>query len=96
MHLVLLTALGVGGATVFGTLLGLEWGAYLLLDFFYSYIIAQEKGFKYFLPELIFFPAFHWAYGIGSLFGIAALPKFLKDGKKDGKKKEKDGKREGK
>lgn len=89
LGLILLTALF--GPAVFGTLLGLEWGAYMLLDVFYSYQIAQEKGWKFFLADLIFFPAFHWAYGIGSLFGIAALPGFLRE-ERD---KKKAGKREG-
>ena len=63
---------------LFGGLLALEWGAYLLLDFFYSYNIAKEKGFKYLPVELILYPAFHFAYGYGSLVGITQLPKFLK------------------
>ena len=73
---------------LFGGLLALEWGAYLLLDFFYSYQIAKEKGVKFFLVEVILYPAFHFAYGFGSLVGIANLPKFLKaerDKKKAGK-----------
>ena len=63
---------------LFGGLLALEWGAYLLLDFFYSYTIAKEKGYKYLPVEAILFPAFHFAYGTGSLMGIVNLPKFLK------------------
>ena len=73
---------------LFGGLLALEWGAYLLLDFFYSYQIAKEKGVKFFPVEVILYPAFHFAYGFGSLVGIANLPKFLKaerDKKKTGK-----------
>ena len=45
---------------------------------FYSYNIAKEKGFKYLPVELILYPAFHFAYGYGSLVGICNLPKFLK------------------
>ena len=63
---------------LFGGLLALEWGAYLLLDFFYAYTIAKEKGMKYLPVEVILFPAFHFAYGTGSLCGILALPEFLK------------------
>ena len=74
--LVLLTLLT--RSMLFGGLLALEWGAYLLLDFFYSYTIAKEKGWKYFPVEVILYPAFHFAYGWGSMVGIANLPKFLK------------------
>ena len=63
---------------LFGGLLALEWGAYLLLDFFYAYTIAKEKGWKYLPVEIILFPAFHFAYGSGSLMGILSLPEFLK------------------
>lgn len=64
---------------LFGGLLALEWGAYLLLDAFYSYTIAKEKGWRFLPVELILYPAFHFAYGFGSLAGIAALPGFLRD-----------------
>ena len=74
--LVLLTLLTRSG--LFGGLLALEWGAYLLLDFFYAYTIAKEKGVKFFPVEVILYPAFHFAYGFGSLVGIANLPKFLR------------------
>jgi len=66
------------GSWLFGGLLALEWGAYLLLDFFYAYTIASEKGWKYLPVEVILYPAFHFAYGTGSLCGILSLPKFLK------------------
>ena len=72
-----------------GGLLALEWGAYLLLDFFYSYTIAKEKGWKFLPVEIILYPAFHFAYGFGSLCGIAALPKFVRAEKE--KKKAGDG-----
>ena len=69
---------------MFGVLLALEWFAYLSLDAFYSYTVAQRLGMKY-LPVLpVIFPAFHIAYGLGSLRGIFALPRFL--GGKRGKK----------
>lgn len=74
--LVLLTLLT--RSMLFGGLLALEWGAYLLLDFFYAYTIAREKGWRFLPVEIILYPAFHFAYGFGSLFGIAALPKFMK------------------
>ena len=74
--LVLLTLLT--RSMLFGGLLALEWGAYSLLDFFYSYTIAKEKGLKFFPVEVILYPAFHFAYGWGSLMGIINLPKFLK------------------
>ncbi len=63
---------------LFGGLLALEWGAYLLLDFFYSYTIAKEKGLRYLPVEIILYPAFHFAYGTGSLVGIMNLPKFIR------------------
>ena len=63
---------------LFGGLLALEWGAYLLLDFFYAYTIAKEKGWRFLPVEIILYPAFHFAYGLGSLAGILSLPKFLK------------------
>ena len=72
---------------LFGGLLACEWGAYLLLDFFYSYTIAKEKGMKFLPVEIILYPAFHFAYGTGSLVGIANLPKFLRAEKE--KKREK-------
>ena len=64
---------------LFGGLLALEWGAYLLLDFFYSYTIAKEKGWRFLPVELILYPAFHFAYGTGSLCGICALPRFIRE-----------------
>lgn len=73
------------GPQVFGVLLGLEWFAYLSLDAFYSYTVAQREGMKY-LPVLpVIFPAFHIAYGLGSLRGFFALPRFL--GGKRGQKR---------
>ena len=63
---------------LFGGLLALEWGAYLLLDAFYAYTIAREKGWRFLPVEVILYPAFHFAYGFGSLVGIANLPKFLR------------------
>ena len=85
----LLTLLGTVLSVIFGGLLALEWGAYLLLDFFYSYTIAKEKGWKFLPVEIILYPAFHFAYGFGSLCGIAALPKFVRAEKE--KKKAGDG-----
>ena len=75
--LVLLTLLT--RSMLFGGLLALEWGAYLLLDFFYAYTIAKEKGWRFFPVEVILYPAFHFAYGFGSLRGITALPAFLRE-----------------
>ena len=74
--LVLLTL--ITRSMLFGGLLALEWGAYLLLDFFYSYTIAREKGWKFLPVEVILYPAFHFAYGFGSLSGIIALPGFIR------------------
>lgn len=76
LFLVLMTLLT--RSMFFGGLLALEWGAYLLLDFFYSYTIAKEKGPRFFPVEVALYPAFHFAYGFGSLCGLCALPKFLK------------------
>lgn len=64
------------GPQVFGVLLLLEWFAYLSLDAFYSYTVAQSLGLRY-LPVLpVIFPAFHIAYGLGSLRGFFALRHF--------------------
>ena len=75
--LVLLTLLT--RSMLFGGLLALEWGAYLLRDFFYASTIAKEKGWRFFPVEVILYPAFHFAYGFGSLCGITALPAFLRE-----------------
>lgn len=75
--LVLLLLTLLTRSMLFGGLLALEWGAYLLLDFFYSYTIAREKGLRYLPVEIILYPAFHFAYGTGSLVGIANLPRFI-------------------
>lgn len=74
--LVLLTLLT--RSMLFGGLLALEWGAYLLLDFFYASTIAREKGSRFFPVEVILYPAFHFAYGFGSMAGIASLPRFIR------------------
>lgn len=71
---------------LFGGLLALEWGAYLLLDVFYAYTIAKEKGWRFLPVEIVLYPAFHFAYGFGSLRGIAALPGFLRRERKSGRK----------
>ncbi|MBQ8093739.1 MAG: glycosyltransferase family 2 protein [Clostridia bacterium] len=76
--LVLLTL--VTRSMFFGGLLALEWGAYLLLDLFYSYDIARVKGIRFFPVELILYPLFHFAYGTGSMTGIFALPKMMRSG----------------
>lgn len=77
LGLILLTLLTA--SWFFGGLLALELGAYFLLDFFYSYTIAKEKGLHYFPVEVILYPAFHYAYGFGSLTGIFWLPRFLRE-----------------
>lgn len=65
------------GVPFFGKLAGLMWGAYLALDAFYSYIVAEKQGWKY-LPVLpVVYPAFHVAYGIGSLSGLCRLPRLM-------------------
>lgn len=71
---------------LFGGLLALEWGAYLLLDVFYAYTIAKEKGWRFLPVEIVLYPAFHFAYGFGSLCGIAALPGFLRRERESGRK----------
>ncbi len=89
IFLVLTTILS-HGFLLFSGLLGLEWGAYLLLDFFYSFEIAKEKGPRFFPLEVILYPLFHFAYGFGSLRGITALPAFIRDEhrkKTEGKRK---------
>ncbi|MBR1710523.1 MAG: glycosyltransferase family 2 protein [Clostridia bacterium] len=59
---------------LWGGLLMLEWGAYLLLDVFYSYDIARVKGIRFFPVEFILYPLFHFAYGTGSMVGLMMLP----------------------
>lgn len=76
--LILLTLLAQ--SAFFGGLLLLEWGAYLMLDAFYAYSIAREKGWRFLPVEAFLYPAFHFAYGFGSLRGLTALPEFLKKG----------------
>ena len=75
--LVLLTVLT--RSMLFGGLLALEWGAYLLLDLFYAYDIAKAKGFRFFPVEVILYPLFHFAYGTGSLVGIFTLPRMMRE-----------------
>lgn len=43
---------------------------YFLLDFIFSLEIAIKNGFKYFLPSIFVFFAFHFSYGLGFLKGI--------------------------
>ena len=80
---VLCTLIGLTGllfnSILLSALLALMWGAYLVLDAFYAWDIAKEKGGKYLPIELLLFPAFHLAYGTGSIIGILHLPNFLKD-----------------
>ena len=62
------------GVSFFASLMWLMWGAYLALDAFYSYTVAEKRGWKY-LPVLpLIYPAFHFAYGVGSLSGLCRLP----------------------
>lgn len=79
---VLCTIAGLAGTLlgnpVIAGLFTLMWGAYLLLDGFYAWTIAGEKGLRFLPVELILFPAFHFAYGTGSLAGLMALPRFLR------------------
>ena len=79
---VLCTIAGLAGTLlgnpVIAGLFALMWGAYLLLDGFYAWTIAGEKGLRFLPVELILFPAFHFAYGTGSLAGLMALPHFLR------------------
>lgn len=84
--IVLLLLTLVTRSLLFGGLLTLEWGAYLLLDVFYAYTIAKEKGWRFLPVEIVLYPAFHFAYGFGSLCGIAALPGFLRRERESGRK----------
>lgn len=84
--IVLLLLTLVTRSLLFGGLLALEWGAYLLLDVFYAYTIAKEKGWRFLPVEIVLYPAFHFAYGFGSLCGIAALPGFLRRERESGRK----------
>lgn len=66
------------GFSFFSVLLGIVLGAYLMLDGFYAYSVAQKIGMKY-LPVLpLIFPAFHLSYGVGSLRGVFMLPGVLR------------------
>ena len=76
IFLVLMTA--VTRSMFFGGLLALEWGAYLLLDLFYSYEIARTKNWTFVPVEFILYPLFHFAYGTGSLAGLFAQRRFRK------------------
>ena len=87
--LVLLALTLLTRSLFFGGLLALEWGAYLLLDFFYAYTIAREKGWRFLPVEIVLYPAFHFAYGFGSLSGIAALPGFLRQERRKKRGREK-------
>ena len=80
--LLLLALVLATGSFFFKGLLLLEWGMYLALDLFYAWDISQKKGLRYLPLEVFLFPAFHFAYGTGSFFGLLALPSFLKDGAK--------------
>ena len=82
--LAILTALT--RSMLFGGLLALEWGAYLLLDLFYAYDIAKVKGLRFFPVEVILYPLFHFSYGTGSLMGLFALPRMLRENRAEGKK----------
>jgi len=61
------------GVSFFGKLAGLMWGAYLALDAFYSYIVAEKRGWKALSVLPVIYPAFHFAYGVGSLSGLCRL-----------------------
>jgi hypothetical protein len=76
--IVLLLLTLVTRSMLFGGLLALEWGAYLLLDLFYSYEIARTKNWAFFPVEIILYPLFHFAYGTGSLAGLFAQRRFRK------------------
>ena len=64
------------GLSFFYSLMALMWGAYATLDAFYSYAVVEKQGWRY-MPVLpIIYPAFHFAYGVGSLCGLCRLPAF--------------------
>ncbi len=69
----------ITGASFFLKLLLLLAGAYLVLDAFYSYTVAEKIGWKYFLALPIIYPAFHFAYGVGSLRGLLRLPRLMRE-----------------
>ena len=70
------------GVSFFGSLTGLMWGAYLALNAFYSYTIAEKQGWKYLAVLPVIYPAFHFAYGVGSLSGLCRLPSLARASKK--------------
>lgn len=44
--------------------------AYNLVNLYFTFNIAKEKGFKYLLPTFISFWILHLSYGIGSIWGL--------------------------
>lgn len=60
----------------FGMLLFVEILLYLLLDIFFS--VKASSSFVEFLQLVVLYFCFHFVYGIGSLWGLFKLPKFLR------------------
>ncbi len=56
-------------------------GAYVFLDFLFSFWISLRNGFKHFVFLLIVYPVLHFAYGLGFLTGVVYFL-FLKDNKR--------------
>ncbi|MCX8084446.1 MAG: glycosyltransferase family 2 protein [Calditerrivibrio sp.] len=44
--------------------------SYTFANIYFSFKIAKDKGFKYFLPTFVSFFTLHFSYGLGSVFGI--------------------------
>lgn len=87
--LVLLALTLLTRSLFFGGLLALEWGAYLLLDFFYAYTIAREKGCVFCRWRSCSIRRSTSRMGFGSLSGIAALPGFLRQERRKKRGREK-------
>lgn len=57
-------------ASVFGWLLLILLGMYVITDVMASIKVSLKKGFKYMLILTVLFPLIHFSYGIGTLMGI--------------------------
>lgn len=53
-------------------------GSYLATSLFFSLVMAVRGGFRYFLMLPIVFAVLHLSYGIGSLWGLVTLHKWIK------------------
>lgn len=52
-------------------------GSYVLANFFFSALLSFHKGIQYFLILPVVFAALHLSYGLGSMWGIVTLKKWV-------------------